>query len=261
MPEIPNVVSGEPVESSWGNDIRDRSVQKYADQTALDFSQPLPQLGELAWLINPGWLVVCTDVVAPATWTPLLDRDQGDDQWVNITGDTMTGALTVQGSITAPNVTATSRLIGTLQGRQEVKAGYTSLSAELPIGGAWQTIAESEAWLTGVVNYFTTMAGTWLLNGTDLQTWGSLRVLRRTDQAVLATSLAGPGLTLAAGAFRGAGTLATLFPISAGDAFVYQASRQGSGTAGSVRIQTMGIEMRPVWDVPTSVEFKGAWAP
>jgi len=255
MPEIPNVVSGEPVEADWGNDIRDRSVQKYADQTALDFSQPLPQLGELAWLINPGWLVVCTDVVAPATWTPLLDRDQSDGRFVEVAGDTMTGNLQV------PNVTATGRFTGILAGRQEVKAGYTNLSAELPVGGAFTTIAESDAWLTGVVNYFTTMAGTWILNGTDLQTWGELRVLRSTDQAVLATSLAGGGLTLAAGAHRAAATLATLFPLTPGESFVYQAARKGSGSAGSVRIQTMGIEMRPVWDVPNSVEFKGDWAP
>lgn len=93
MPEIPNVVPGEPVEADWGNDIRDRSVQKYADLTALEASQPVPQLGELAWLDNPGYLVVCTDAVAP-TWTPLLDQSDGDARWVEVTGDTMTGQLT-----------------------------------------------------------------------------------------------------------------------------------------------------------------------
>jgi len=93
MPEIPNVVPGEPVEADWGNDIRDRSVQKYADLTALEASQPVPQLGELAWLTNPGYLVVCTDAAGP-TWTPLLDRTDGDGRWVLKAGDTMTGALT-----------------------------------------------------------------------------------------------------------------------------------------------------------------------
>lgn len=93
MPEIPNVVPGEPVEADWGNDIRDRSVQKYADLTALEASQPVPQLGELAWLDNPGYLVVCTDAITP-TWTPLLDQSDGDARWVEVTGDTMTGQLT-----------------------------------------------------------------------------------------------------------------------------------------------------------------------
>ena len=99
MPEIPNVVAGEPVEADWGNDIRDRSVQKYADLTALDFSQPLPQLGELAWLVDPGHLVVCT-AVGPSVWTPVIDQDaltvQLDD-YVQISGDTMTGTLVMTG--------------------------------------------------------------------------------------------------------------------------------------------------------------------
>lgn len=58
MPEIPNVVSGEPVESDWGNDIRNRAIMKYADATARDFSQPFPIEGELAWLDDPGGLTI-----------------------------------------------------------------------------------------------------------------------------------------------------------------------------------------------------------
>ena len=86
MPEIPSVVPGEPVEADWGNDIRDRSVQKYADLTALEASQPVPQLGEVAWLSNPGYLVVCTDAATPV-WTPLLDQSDGDDRWVLVAGE------------------------------------------------------------------------------------------------------------------------------------------------------------------------------
>jgi hypothetical protein len=72
MPEIANVVPGEPVEADWGNDIRDRTLQRYADQTALDASQPFPADGETAWLDDPG-LMVCWDGSA---WVPLGNVSQ-----------------------------------------------------------------------------------------------------------------------------------------------------------------------------------------
>ena len=50
MPEMPDVVSGEPVASAWGNDIRDRTVQRYADQAALAAESPLPEVGDLAFV-------------------------------------------------------------------------------------------------------------------------------------------------------------------------------------------------------------------
>jgi hypothetical protein len=58
MAEIPNVVSGEPVESSWGNAIRDRTAQRYADATARDASVALPVAGMLAWLDNSATLTI-----------------------------------------------------------------------------------------------------------------------------------------------------------------------------------------------------------
>lgn len=248
MPEIPNVVSGEPVESVWGNDIRDRSVMKYADLTALQASVPFPQLGELAWLNDPGYLVVCVNVAAPGTWNPIYDAVESNGRFVNTSGDTMTGNLTV------PNV------ISNLQGTQEVKIGYTNLSAEL-FSDTWVTIAEAEAWLPGFVTYETLLTGQWLLNGVDLQTWGGLRILRRSDQAVLTTSTAGPGISLASGAFRSPAAVANVWTFSVGDAYVYQANRQGSGNSGSVRIQTVTIEMRPVVNLGSSVTFLGDLAP
>ena len=72
MPEIPNVVPGEPVEADWGNDIRDRSVQKYADQSALDVSQPFPQAGEVVWLDDPGQFRAWSGTA----WVPLGDLSQ-----------------------------------------------------------------------------------------------------------------------------------------------------------------------------------------
>jgi len=50
MPEMPDVVSGEPVESDWGNDVRDRTAQRYADQAARDAEHPLAAPGDIAFI-------------------------------------------------------------------------------------------------------------------------------------------------------------------------------------------------------------------
>jgi hypothetical protein len=69
MAEIANVVSGEPVESSWGNAIRDRTVQRYVDATARAASVGFPQAGMLSWLDNPGQL----DLYDGTDWVRVLE--------------------------------------------------------------------------------------------------------------------------------------------------------------------------------------------
>jgi hypothetical protein len=56
--EIPDVVAGTPVESNWGNDIRDRTVQRYADATERDVLVPVPVPGALAYLENTGIVTI-----------------------------------------------------------------------------------------------------------------------------------------------------------------------------------------------------------
>ena len=67
MAEIPDVVALENIEVQWGNDIRDRTVQRYADETERDNLVPLPQSGDLAWIVDineiqvydgTGWLTL-----------------------------------------------------------------------------------------------------------------------------------------------------------------------------------------------------------
>ena len=58
MPEIPDVIQGEPVASSWGNTIRSRTTMRYADLGDLVASEPVPELGALRWLDDPAELVV-----------------------------------------------------------------------------------------------------------------------------------------------------------------------------------------------------------
>ena len=52
MPEIDDVVAGEPVESSWGNLIRSRTLQRYTSEAERDFLNPTPQEGDLAYIQN-----------------------------------------------------------------------------------------------------------------------------------------------------------------------------------------------------------------
>jgi len=73
MPEIPDVVAGEPVQSAWGNDLRDRSVQRYDDATDRDTLDPLPDAGAVCWLDDPGALEVYTGT----EWLRVLDEAGG----------------------------------------------------------------------------------------------------------------------------------------------------------------------------------------
>jgi hypothetical protein len=64
MAELPDVVPGEPVASSWGNAIRDRTVQRYADATERDTENPSPDDGDLAYLTTTDVL----QVYGAGTW-------------------------------------------------------------------------------------------------------------------------------------------------------------------------------------------------
>lgn len=90
MPEIPNVVAGEPVEADWGNDIRDRVAQRFADATARTASLPFPDAGALSWLDDPGQL----DYFDGTVWITLADVPSLV-AFVLKAGDVMTGLLTV----------------------------------------------------------------------------------------------------------------------------------------------------------------------
>jgi len=72
-PEIPDVVQGQPVESAWGNDVRDRVTMRYADLSALQAGEPVPDVGALRWLDDPGELVVWNG----SAWLTVLDQDGG----------------------------------------------------------------------------------------------------------------------------------------------------------------------------------------
>jgi len=85
MPEMPDVVSGEAVAADWGNDIRDRTVQRYADATARDAAMPFPLAGDLAYLDDSGTVTLFDGT----QWR----SGSAEGVYVRLIGDTMTGEL------------------------------------------------------------------------------------------------------------------------------------------------------------------------
>lgn len=69
MAEIPDRVPGGIILASYSNDIRDRAAMRYADPTARDASNPLPQAGELAYVASLAQLQVFDGTL----WQGLLD--------------------------------------------------------------------------------------------------------------------------------------------------------------------------------------------
>lgn len=68
MPEMDDVISGEVIEADWGNDIRDRTLQRYASATARDTANPSPDQGELAYLED----LDLVQVYVGTRWDPLF---------------------------------------------------------------------------------------------------------------------------------------------------------------------------------------------
>lgn len=64
MPEIPDVITSEVVASEWGNDIRDRTVQRYVDLTERTADHSSPVAGDLSYLASTGDV----DIYHSAAW-------------------------------------------------------------------------------------------------------------------------------------------------------------------------------------------------
>lgn len=89
MPELPDVISGEPVESNWGNDIRDRTLQRYVDAADRDAAVPLPVSGDLAYLDDVSMVTVSDG----ALWWPV----GGASEILSVNGTVAAAWLTVNG--------------------------------------------------------------------------------------------------------------------------------------------------------------------
>ena len=60
MAEMPDVIGGEVISSDWGNDIRDRTIQRYADVAERSSEHPTPVDGDLSFLNSTGLVYVYT---------------------------------------------------------------------------------------------------------------------------------------------------------------------------------------------------------
>ena len=92
MPEIPDVIPGAPVESGWGNEVRDRVISRYADATDRALSEPFPQTGQVTWVDVPAILEVFDGV----DWVPL---GGGGGAFLPLAGGTMLGAIDMDGNV------------------------------------------------------------------------------------------------------------------------------------------------------------------
>lgn len=68
MPELVDVVAAEPIESVWGNAIRDRTILRYADSAARAAADPTPEDGSASYLADTGDI----EVFHSAAWRALL---------------------------------------------------------------------------------------------------------------------------------------------------------------------------------------------
>ena len=63
MPEMPDVVPSELVEADWGNDIRDRTIQRFNNWTDAIAAYPSPSDGDTIVILDPNLFGVYTWVV------------------------------------------------------------------------------------------------------------------------------------------------------------------------------------------------------
>lgn len=115
MPEIPDVIAGNSVLATWGNLIRDRALQRYADQGALDVSILAPVAGDFAYVIDEQAVKVWTG----AAWQILLLADDAGALYLPLdgsgvmAGDLQMGDLNITGLLdpTAPQDAATKAYV------------------------------------------------------------------------------------------------------------------------------------------------------
>jgi hypothetical protein len=76
MPEMPDVVVSEIVEVDWGNDIRDRTEQRYITDGVRDTENPTPTEGDMAYIGDIAGLAAL-QMYTGGTWVTLLSNAGG----------------------------------------------------------------------------------------------------------------------------------------------------------------------------------------
>lgn len=115
MAEIPDVVAQETILTNWGNPIRDRTVQRYADTSERDSLNPVPTNGDIAYLEDLKFLQLHNGAV----WVKYLPAN-GDGY--------MTGDLRIE--------SGTSKKVSILRtGGQDTVELYLSIDGTEPQSG------------------------------------------------------------------------------------------------------------------------------
>lgn len=71
MAELPNVAPGEIIAASYTNDVRDRTLQRYADAAARDAGNPVPASGDMAFVDHPADSELAVQVHDRGSWQDL----------------------------------------------------------------------------------------------------------------------------------------------------------------------------------------------
>lgn len=100
MPELPTRIDGEVIEAQHMNDAQDRSVQRYTNAAQRDTLNPVVQIGQMAYIDDPGLLQYWDGSAWRTAYT--VDGDIQIDGTVIATAirnTTNTGAIREDGSI------------------------------------------------------------------------------------------------------------------------------------------------------------------
>ena len=103
MPELPDVVPGEAVNSTtFGNPVVRRVLSRYTDATERDFKVPTPTVGDFAYLTASNELQVydgATWITYEPSYTPV-----GGIDWQPAQVQLLQGVKTLINTVTAPDV-------------------------------------------------------------------------------------------------------------------------------------------------------------
>jgi hypothetical protein len=137
MPEIPNVISNEVIASEWGNDIRDRTIQRYADAAARTAGHVAPVQGDLSYLNSTKGVYVYNG----STWVILVP--DGTITTAKIADDAVTIAK-LDGAIMSDYETDVSNFDLTNPITTGSFANLVSMNLTIPAGwGSWKGYASA----------------------------------------------------------------------------------------------------------------------
>lgn len=127
MPEIADVIPDTTIAVEWGNDIRDRTIQRYASAAARTAAHPTPTEGDLSYLEDTNAIYVYDG----AAWVAGLPANAvGSAQIV-------AGAVT-EGKLAAGAVTATK--MGGTAIRDHVDLGAVTATPGVAITGSYKNV-------------------------------------------------------------------------------------------------------------------------